>query len=272
MYVLSPDPGRDEAHEPEMRCGYLRWGPGQGCLAHAHPGAAEVFVIIEGAATFAVEGRRQTVARGSSVYIPAGEPHALAVAGHTPLLAFWSVMPNLVPSHTFYRADGSPYPWDPPPPGSTSRGDAPFWLVSQAAPWEPDIPPDVTSPRDSSARLHVLTPGMADGIWNDHLRGGYASWPIGMACDVHSHRRAGEFFTFLEGACELTSDEGTWVLPAGRAVYVGPDERHKLTSAGDVPLRMFLAVAPNHSPTHTFYAPDGTPIPRDRPRPANPVP
>lgn len=65
MYVLSPEPGRDEVREPEMRCGYMRWQPGQGCLAHAHPGAAEVFVIVEGAARFAAAGGRHTVTAGA---------------------------------------------------------------------------------------------------------------------------------------------------------------------------------------------------------------
>lgn len=198
-------------------------------------------------------------------------PHALAVAGAEPLLAFWAVMPNRVPSHTFYREDGTPYPWDPPLPEESGPGDAPFWLVSRTNAWEPDVPPSGGTPDGAAPRLHVLTPDMADGVWNDHLRGGYACWRVGMDCEVHSHWQAGEFFTFLEGACEFSSDEGTRVLPAGHTVYVGPGERHKLTSVGDAALLMFLAVAPNHSPTHTFYAPDGSPIPRDRPRPANSV-
>ncbi len=271
MYVLSPNPGSDEMREPSMRCGYLRWQPAQGCVAHAHQDAAEVFVIIEGAARFAVATDHRRVGAGSAVYVPPGVPHALTVAGTAPLLAFWAVMPNHVPSHTFYHEDGSPYQWDPPSAITTAFDTAPFWLVTRGTEWEPAIPPYVTGAEGARAHLHVLTPQTEDGVWNDRLRGGYATWPVGMECDVHAHWEAGEFFTFLEGACAFSSDEGTRLLPAGHTVYVGPDERHKLKSVGDVPLVMFLAVSPNHSPTHTFYAPDGTPVDRDRTRPANPV-
>jgi mannose-6-phosphate isomerase-like protein (cupin superfamily) len=88
-----------------------------------------------------------------------------------------------------------------------------------------------------------------------------------MECEVHSHQDAAEVFLFLAGQCEITVESETRVVSAGCTVYVGPDEKHKLKVFGDEPLLMFLAVMPNHQPTHTFYRPDGTTDHRDRPAP-----
>ncbi|MGH2459823.1 MAG: cupin domain-containing protein [Chloroflexota bacterium] len=116
--------------------------------------------------------------------------------------------------------------------------------------------------------MRILAPGTAkSSVWNDYLRADYATWPVGQECEVHSHRDATEVFVFLAGQCEFTSEGETVVVGAGSTVYVGPEEKHKLKAVGDRPLEMFLAVMPNHHPTHTFYAADGTPIDRDRPAP-----
>lgn len=105
------------------------------------------------------------------------------------------------------------------------------------------------------------------GVWNDYMRGGYARWEVGQECDVHSHWNAAEVFVFLRGRCEITVENEVLIVGAGQTVYVGPDEKHKLKSIGPEPLEMFLVVCPNHSPTHTFYREDGTPVPYDRPAP-----
>jgi quercetin dioxygenase-like cupin family protein len=105
-------------------------------------------------------------------------------------------------------------------------------------------------------------------VWNSYTRGGYATWQPGQDCEVHSHEAAGEFFVILSGACEFTFEAETRVLEAGSAVYVGPDEKHKLRVVGDAPMTMFLAVFPNHQPTHTFYRADGKSYYRNRPPPA----
>ena len=114
----------------------------------------------------------------------------------------------------------------------------------------------------------ISTAGPKTEVWNSYTRGGYATWQPGQDCEVHSHEDAGEFFVILAGACEFSFDEKTVLLQTGSAVYVGPGERHKLRVVSPVPMTMFLAVFPNHQPTHTFYNPDGTTYVRNRQAPA----
>jgi len=101
-------------------------------------------------------------------------------------------------------------------------------------------------------------------VWNRYMRANYAVWQPGQECDVHSHRDAVELFVFLDGQCEMTVGDETAIVGAGQTVYVGPDVKHKLRAIGDQPLVMFLAVTPNHSPTHTIFRPDGSIIEHDR--------
>jgi quercetin dioxygenase-like cupin family protein len=105
-------------------------------------------------------------------------------------------------------------------------------------------------------------------VWNSYTRGGYATWQPGQDCEVHSHEDAGEFFVILSSACEFEFEAESRVLEAGSAVYVGPGEKHKLRVVSAEPMTMFLAVFPNHQPTHTFYNADGTTYVRNRQPPA----
>jgi quercetin dioxygenase-like cupin family protein len=116
--------------------------------------------------------------------------------------------------------------------------------------------------------LELDTP--TTGVWNTYLRAGYARWEVGQTCEIHSHQEAAEIFIFLDGECRFETETGAQTVRAGQTVYVGPGERHKLTAVGDRPLVMFMAVTPNHAPTHTFYRDDGTPVHWDRPAPGSP--
>jgi quercetin dioxygenase-like cupin family protein len=119
--------------------------------------------------------------------------------------------------------------------------------------------------------VKILTPGTDhEDVWNRYVRGGYATWQPGQDCEVHSHQDAAEVFVILSGQCEFTFDGSRQVVSAGSCVYVGPEEKHKLRVVGNEPMSMFLAVFPNHEPTHTFYEADGTPYVRSRPRPDRP--
>lgn len=108
-----------------------------------------------------------------------------------------------------------------------------------------------------------------EAVWTNLMRAGYATWPVGFECEVHSHDGAAETFTFVAGTCEITVEDEVFVVEAGQTVYVGPGVRHKLKAIGNEPMSMFMVVAPNHSPTHTFYGESGQAIGRDRPTPGD---
>src|SRR3712207_5895240 len=105
--------------------------------------------------------------------------------------------------------------------------------------------------------MYVLRQDESTAVWTDLMRGGYARWEPGFECDYHCHEGADEVFVFLSGRCEITVEGETRVCGAGETVYTRAGQRHKLKAVGDAPLEMFMVVAPNHSPTHTIYHPDG---------------
>jgi mannose-6-phosphate isomerase-like protein (cupin superfamily) len=119
--------------------------------------------------------------------------------------------------------------------------------------------------------MEILAPGTSKTqVWNSYLRADYATWQPGQDCEVHFHEDAAEVFVFLAGECEMTVEDETRVVQAGSTVYVGPGQKHKLKAVGDRPLEMFLAVMPNHEPTHTFFNADGTTYNRNRQPPPLP--
>ena len=113
--------------------------------------------------------------------------------------------------------------------------------------------------------MQILRPGSGvTTVWNSYLRADYATWEPGQTCEIHSHRDAAEIFVILSGAAEFWVEGESEVVRGGSTVYVGPGQKHKLTVVGDEPMQMFLAVLPNHEPTHTFYSEDGAEIFRNR--------
>ncbi len=103
--------------------------------------------------------------------------------------------------------------------------------------------------------MYVLRQDEAEptAVWTDLMRGGYARWEPGFECDYHCHEGADEVFVFLAGQCEITVEGETRVVTAGEFVFVPAEARHTLKNIGDDDLVVFLVVAPNHEPTHTFH-------------------
>ena len=89
------------------------------------------------------------------------------------------------------------------------------------------------------------------------VRADFLRWDVGESCALHFHREAGEMFVFLEGACDIEVDGTLYRCGPGEAVYVEPEERHRLTAVGQQPLAFFLAVFPNLTPRTTWVCDDG---------------
>ncbi|MBB3356936.1 MULTISPECIES: helix-turn-helix transcriptional regulator [unclassified Novosphingobium] len=60
--------------------------------------------------------------------------------------------------------------------------------------------------------------------------------PDGEHIEPHSHPRAQLIHT-LGGVMTVTSREGSWIVPPGRAVWMPPHEAHAIRIAGDVSMR-----------------------------------
>jgi mannose-6-phosphate isomerase-like protein (cupin superfamily) len=98
------------------------------------------------------------------------------------------------------------------------------------------------------------------------MRGGYLIGEPGWVADFHYHDDAAEAFCFIEGECEMRVGDETRVVRAGETVYTSPGEGHSFHNKSGKRVVMFLIVAPNHEPTHSFPQPDGT-VKRDNATP-----
>jgi quercetin dioxygenase-like cupin family protein len=107
-------------------------------------------------------------------------------------------------------------------------------------------------------KMTSVAPGQARAeVGNALVRSTVDRWEVGTSCGLHFHGGAGEVFVFLEGECDLEVDGNVHRCVPGDAVYVEPEERHRLTAVGDRPLVFFLAVFPNLSPRTTWVRDDG---------------
>jgi len=104
----------------ETRGGIGTWPVGQSFQTHSHEGAGEYFLFLEGECEFTAGDETVVFGPGEGVYVEPGEPHSMTAVGHRPLVVFMCVFPNHEPTHTFYRADGSPVHWNRPGPGIPS--------------------------------------------------------------------------------------------------------------------------------------------------------
>ena len=92
-----------------FRSGVLTFAPGFTAEKHFHADADEVFWFFSGTARVTTSNARVVLPEGSIVVNPAGEWHIIANDSDThPLLMFFTVAPNVVPSHTFFDAEGRP--------------------------------------------------------------------------------------------------------------------------------------------------------------------
>jgi quercetin dioxygenase-like cupin family protein len=92
-----------------VRGGVLKFAPGFAADRHYHERADEIFWFFEGTCHITTADEDVLLPAGSIVYTPADEWHIIANDSGTPLRMFLAVTPNVVPSHTFYNPDGTPY-------------------------------------------------------------------------------------------------------------------------------------------------------------------
>lgn len=91
-----------------VRGGVLNFAPGFVADKHFHQDAEEIFWFFQGTCRVTVPEGAVLAPAGSIVYTAPGEWHIIENVGDEPLLMFLTVTPNIVPSHTFFDANGAP--------------------------------------------------------------------------------------------------------------------------------------------------------------------
>lgn len=98
-----------------IRGGVLHFPPGYAADKHFHQDADELFWFFQGECRVETPEGVVTAPAGTIIYTAPGEWHIIENASADPLLMFVTVTPNIVPSHTFFDADGNPLvrSWEP---------------------------------------------------------------------------------------------------------------------------------------------------------------
>jgi len=98
-----------------IRGGVLNFRPGFVADKHFHQDADELFWFFQGHCRVGTPEGVVVAPAGTIIYTAPGEWHIIENAGPEPLLMFVAVTPNIVPSHTFFDADGNPLvrSWEP---------------------------------------------------------------------------------------------------------------------------------------------------------------
>ena len=93
------------------------------------------------------------------------------------------------------------------------------------------------------------------------MRGRFLRHEPGEVGPFHSHDLGDELFLVLQGQCEFAINGEQAVLGPGQLCVARAGQKHEVRVIGDVPMIMFLVVAPHLEPTHTFWDESGERLP-----------
>jgi mannose-6-phosphate isomerase-like protein (cupin superfamily) len=220
-FLLTPRSGEVIADYPTVRCVMEEWPPGREGPVQTYPEADVIYFFLSGEGKFSVPLAREE------------KEHSFAARA----LAY-------VPPGTAH--------------GLENRGTAPLRFVRAVAPNSPAS----AAPSGGAAQepVLVLPVPSEEGIpRTDKQRGGILVFKPDFECEYHSHDGADEVFFFYSGEGEVTVEGQVMRVGPGDVVLAPAEHKHKIRAFGE-PLAMWLIVAPNRVPSHTFYTqlPDGT--------------
>ena len=95
---------------PQIRSRFLRMEPGQVATSHSHDLGHEIFLVLQGAAEFDIEGDKKVIRPGQLCVALTDEMHQVRVVGDEPMIMYLSVTPHIQPTHTFWTQDGNKQP------------------------------------------------------------------------------------------------------------------------------------------------------------------
>ncbi len=78
---------------PRLLVGLNAFEPGQAHAPHAHAGADKVYLVIEGAGLFTLDGAEHRLVAGQILVAPAGVPHGVRNDGGERLLVLATIAP-----------------------------------------------------------------------------------------------------------------------------------------------------------------------------------
>ena len=213
-YLLTPKPGEVLADFPALRSSLEEWEAGRVGPLQACADADLVCFIIAG------EGRVRA-------------PHAR----ENQVQAFAAVSQVCVPAGTLFQLENT--------------GHQPLRFLQTTAPNR--LPGALASPSQPQESVLVCPwPGDQSFPRNERQRGGILVFQPNFECEYHSHDRAEEVFYFFEGEGDVTVEGQVLRVGPGDAIVTPADTKHKFKTF-DQTLGMWLMVAPNLVPSHTFY-------------------
>ncbi|MBI2506005.1 MAG: cupin domain-containing protein [Candidatus Latescibacteria bacterium] len=213
-YLFTPSPGEVLADFPALRSSLEEWAPGRSGPLQAYVDADLVCFVIRGAGRVKAPHARENREQG-----------------------FAALCQVCVPAGTLFQLENT--------------GNQPLRFLQTTAP--NSTPSSSTPPAQPQEPVLVCPwPGDKGFPRNERQRGGILVFQPNFECDYHSHDRAEEVFYFFEGEGDVTVEGQVLRVGPGDAVVTPADAKHKFKTF-DQTLGMWLMVAPNLVPSHTFY-------------------
>lgn len=109
VYDWRDDPMGTVVAVPEVRARFMRFAPGfsqEEGHTHEQSGGWEVFVVLEGALAFEIDGETSVVGPGQAIVCAPWQLHRVSCVSEVPAVLYLSVTPHRPPTHTWYDVDG----------------------------------------------------------------------------------------------------------------------------------------------------------------------
>ncbi|MBC7237725.1 MAG: cupin domain-containing protein, partial [Chloroflexi bacterium] len=95
---------------PQIRARFMPLGVGQTARGHTHDLGHEVFLILQGRAEFEIDGEKAILGPGQACIALIDQSHIVRNIGDEEVIMYLSVTPHILPTHTFWTAEGEKQP------------------------------------------------------------------------------------------------------------------------------------------------------------------
>ena len=95
---------------PQIRSRFMKMEPGSVATPHTHDLGHEVFLVLQGAAVFEIDGETEELGPGQMCVALVDQMHGVRVTSDEPMIMYLSVTPHIQPTHTMWSKDGRRLP------------------------------------------------------------------------------------------------------------------------------------------------------------------